>query len=74
MSDIAIQVLTPKGSKLVSYFDAITDEVFQEYQERGIESRQDMIISKDERNQDQLTCQGETFIESGNLDDYVTLK
>ncbi len=74
MSDIAIQVLTPSGSKLVSYFEAITEEVFQEYQKRGIESRQDMIISKEERDQDPLTCQGETFVESGNLDDYVTLE
>ncbi len=28
MSDIAVRVNTPNGSKLVSYFDVIDDDVF----------------------------------------------
>ena len=45
-SDIAVGVTTPDGRKLVSYFDVMTDEVFQAYQARGLSSRSDMIISK----------------------------
>lgn len=74
MSDIAVQVMTPSGLKFVSYFEALTDDVFLRYQESGIDSRQDMIISKEARDQDPLTCQGEEFIDTGSLDDFVTLE
>jgi len=38
MSDIAVGVNTLSGWKLVSYFDVITDSIFQNYQARGVSS------------------------------------
>ncbi len=74
-SDIAVLVDSPGGRKLVSYFDIISDALFQRYQTRGLLSRNDVIISKQERDASPLTCSGETFIAgTGVLDDWVTLK
>ena len=73
MSDIAVGVNTPSGRKLVSYFDVIADSIFQNYQARGVNSRDAMIISKEARDADPLTCIGETFTTSGNLANWVTL-
>jgi len=73
MSDIAVGVNTPKGWKLVSYFDVMTDSLFQTYQARGLSSRNDVIISKEARDADTLTCAGETFIEWGHLENWVIL-
>jgi hypothetical protein len=74
MSDIAVRVNTPGGSKLVSYFDVIGDDVFSAYQTRGLNSREDVIISKGERDADPLGCvQHEAFDDSGSLENWVTL-
>lgn len=72
-SDIAVDVNTPSGWKLVSYFDVMSDSVFQGYQARGLSSRSDSIISREERDADPLTCSGETFTNSGTLENWVTL-
>lgn len=72
-SDIAIGVNTPTGWKLISYFDAMPDNLFQNYQSRGLHSRNDVIISEETRNTDPLTCQGENFTNSGNLENWVYL-
>jgi hypothetical protein len=72
-SDIAVGVDTPSGWKLVSYFDVMTDSVFQDYQARGLSSRDDAIISKEARDADPLTCDGEEFTDSGNLENWVVL-
>ena len=72
-SDIAVGVSTPSGWKLVSYFDVMTDSVFQDYQARGLSSRDDAIISKEARDADPLTCDGEEFADSGNLENWVVL-
>jgi hypothetical protein len=72
-SDIAVGVDTPNGWKLVSYFDVMTDSLFQDYQARGLSSRDDAIISKEARDADPLTCDGEEFTDSGNLENYVVL-
>jgi hypothetical protein len=74
ISDIAVGVNTPKGWKLLSYFDVMTDSVFARYQARGIASRADVIISKEARDNDPLTCDGETFAGRGNLPNWVTLR
>lgn len=58
-SDIAVSGWTDfdgnddgHGIKLVSYFDAITDEVFDEFRVfEGVENRSDFIISKEVRDQ-----------------------
>ena len=73
MSDIAVGVSTPNGWKLVSYFDIITDSVFQDYQAHGLSSQDDAIISKEARDADPLTCDGEEFADSGNLENWVIL-
>ena len=75
ISDIAVGVNTPNGYKLVSYFNVMTDFLFQNYQVRGVNSRSDAIISKDERDADPLICDGEEFIDEDHdiSKDWVTL-
>lgn len=73
MSDISVGVNTPNGWKLISYFDVITNNVFQIYQARGILARKDLIISKTERDSNLLICDGETFKDSGYLENWVIL-
>ena len=72
-SDIAVQFSTPTGMKWVSYFDVMTDCLFQEYQEHGLTSRDEVIIQKDARDADPLTCEGETFTDTGNLENWIFL-
>jgi hypothetical protein len=73
-SDIAVGVNTPTGWKLISYFDVMTDSLFATYQARGMNARTDVIISKEARDGDPLTCNGETFQGPGNLPNWVTLQ
>jgi len=74
-SDIAVTVTTPGGRKLISYFDVMSDALFQRYQARGLSNRNDVIISMQERDTWPLTCTGETFVSgTGTLEDWVTLR
>jgi hypothetical protein len=73
IADTAVGVNTPSGYKLLSYFQVMTDSLFLSYQARGITSRDDLIISKDERDADPLTCDGETFADGGHLENWVIL-
>ena len=73
-SDIALGVNTPTGWKLISYFDVMTDSLFEKYKERGMKSRNDAIITKEERDADPISCDGETFLNNGNLENWVILK
>jgi hypothetical protein len=74
-SDIAVSINSPRGRKLVSYFDVMSDALFQRYQARGLLSRNDVIISKQERDAWPLTCSGEAFVSgTGVLEDWITLK
>ncbi|OWY19992.1 hypothetical protein C7N43_11070 [Sphingobacteriales bacterium UPWRP_1] len=74
MSDISIWVNDPtKQGRMVSYFDAITDEVFAQYQSRGINSREDMIITKALRDANPLTCSNGTFTSADPLESWVNL-
>lgn len=73
MSDIAVGVSTPTGWKLISYFDVIADSLFQNYQARGLNSRSDAIISREARDVAPLTCNGERFADSGDLENWVIL-
>ncbi len=73
-SDIAVTVETPRGRKLVSCFDIMTDALFQRYQSRGLINREDVIISKQTRDAHPLTCSGETFISGMDvLEEWVIL-
>jgi hypothetical protein len=47
--------------------------LFQGYQSRGLNSRTDAIISKQARDADNLTCDGETFTNTGNLENWIVL-
>jgi len=73
VSDFAVGVHTPNGYKLLSYFDVMTNSLFQDYQARGVVSRDEAIISKEERDADPLTCDGEEFVGSGNLENRIIL-
>jgi hypothetical protein len=71
----AVMVHSPQGRKLVSYFEVMSDALFQQYQARGLIRRSDAAISQEERDAHPLTCQGETFLSgSGVLEDWFYLK
>lgn len=71
--DLAVGVLTPKGGKLVSFFQVITEPLFHRYKARGIKSRETLIISADERDIDPLNCIGQQFADCGNIENWVNL-
>ena len=54
--EIAVSVNPNSDEQLVSFFEVIDDNVFMEYKKRGVNSRQDFIISKDERDKKPLQC------------------
>jgi hypothetical protein len=74
MSDIAVTIGPKQGGIFLSYFEAITDSVFAEYQGRGVSSREAAIITRAERDADPVPCVGEQqFTVHGTLPDWVTL-
>jgi hypothetical protein len=73
VSEIAVWVRTPSGARLISFFQVMPDSVFQAYQARGMNSREEAIIARDERDADPLTCHGEEFQNGGNLENWVNL-
>jgi hypothetical protein len=73
MSDIGAAVNTTKGYKLISWFDVMNDAVFDLYKARGIQSRAEMIISKDARDADPITCTGEAFTVKGKTEPWKIL-
>ncbi len=74
MSDIAMSIGPKEGGTLISYFDAMTDAVFAEYQARGVASRAAAIITEAERDADPVPCTGEQqFTVHGTLPDWVVL-
>lgn len=58
-TDIAVQVNTAKGTRYISYFDIMTDNIFSHYQNRGLSNRSDLIISKEIRDENPINCNGE---------------
>jgi hypothetical protein len=75
MSDISVIVNDPtRQGRMVSYFEVITDAVFNQYYNRGVTNRDEMIISKTIRDANPLTCSGDTFISSDMLENWVILK
>ncbi len=73
-SDITIGYSKQGKWKLLSYFSAINDSLFNLYKARGANSRSDFIISKEARDADPLNCSGETFGTQGTLENWVNLK
>jgi hypothetical protein len=74
-SDIAVGVNTPSGWKLISFFQAMEESLFNEYKKRGVNSIDNLIITKEERDAEPLTCKDdESFENSETLGNYVILK
>jgi hypothetical protein len=74
VSDLAVGVNTPRGWKLLSYFDVMTDRLFHQYKRRGLNARSDAIISKAARDREPLSCTGATFQNPDTLTNWVTLR
>ena len=75
MSDIAVLVNDPtKQGIMISYFETITDDIFEIYANKGILSREQLIISKEERDANPLTCDGEMFISQDILENWIILQ
>jgi hypothetical protein len=74
MSDVAVSVDTPEGFALVSWFDAMMDPLLETYRVRGLRDRQQAIISRDQRDANPLSCNGESFLGKGTLDNWVVLR
>jgi hypothetical protein len=74
-SDISLIVNDPtKQGRMISYFEVITDSVFNLYSNRGVNSRDVMIIPKATRDANPLECSGDTFITTDTLENWVVLK
>jgi hypothetical protein len=56
--------------KYISFFDVISDEIFSEYEDRGVGSRAQMTISREEREANPISCHpdngGGKFIAQGD--------
>lgn len=76
-TDIAVSIGSFFNQKFISYFDVMTDEVFQKYKERGAKEQKEFIISKEERDAKPLECNGEQFAKNidseGSNEHYVFL-
>lgn len=72
-SDVAVEINTKEGRRLVSYFETLNEQSFMALQAKGITSRQQLVISKQERDAAPLLCNGETFIGTDSLNNWVNL-
>ncbi len=72
-SDIAIRFSNQDEWRLLSFFDLITDAHFERYKDRGLSSTGETIISQKERDASPLPCDGETFLDSGALENWIYL-
>ena len=73
-SDIAVAVTDQSFRlRLLSYFDLTTDDVFAAYQARGVELRDELTITQEERDLDPLVCDGELFATPGEIDNWIEL-
>lgn len=57
LAEPAVNVMTPEGRTLVSMFDVMTDAVFDRYRQRGVESRDDFILTKEYRDSNPIDCE-----------------
>ncbi len=73
-SDIAVNINTPKGRKLVSYFDVMPDQIFEQYRARGLASRAEAVISKERRDADPLSCRNGKFTTHSRGEDWLMLQ
>jgi hypothetical protein len=74
MSDIAVMVNDPtRQGRLISYFDVLSNDLFTHYSARGVITREMLIIPTDVRDSNPLTCNGDTFVSSDTLENWVIL-
>jgi hypothetical protein len=74
MSDISVLVNDPtKQGRMVSYFKVVDNDVFNEYSARGVISRDKMIISKEIRDANPLTCAGDQFNPGDTIGAWIDL-
>lgn len=74
-SDISVIVNDPTHQgRMISYFEVLTNEAFQAFVLRGITNRSAFIISKEERDQHPLVCNGDTFVSQDPLENWVVLQ
>lgn len=72
-TDVAVGVHTPEGFKLFSFFQLMQPRVFAPYRARGVPDPAALVITREERDADPLSCEGQTFSSSGHLPHWVTL-
>jgi hypothetical protein len=72
-TDIAVMVNQFLGYRNISFFEIMTDDLFKSYLNRGINSIDEMIISKEGRDANPCQCSGETFLNSEFFDDWKVL-
>jgi hypothetical protein len=73
-SDIAVIVNDPTHQgRMISYFDMLIDQVFNQYILRGVGDRSELIISKSFRDSNPLSCNGDTFIGSDSIENWKEL-
>lgn len=76
-TDIAVSKGAFFSQNFISYFAVMPDSIFKKYQDRGVKSRSDFIISKEERDAKPLSCNGEQFAKNNDQeassDDFVFL-
>ena len=73
-SDIAVGYATSEGWRLLSYFDVMSDALFESYRNRGVDSRDAVILSAKTRDNAPLSCDGETFTDEGTLENWIVLQ
>lgn len=77
-SDIAVMTGNPpEDFHLISYFNVISDDIFYKYTARGATSREQFIITKEQRAADPLNCSdnpdNENFGNAGTIENWVYL-
>ena len=74
-SDISVIVNDPTHQgRFVSFFDVITDDVFQQFRQKGASDRTDFIISKAVRDAHPLVCNGDQIVSLDSIESWFELK
>lgn len=75
LSDVAIELDGADGYRLFSYALALADDAFAELEQRGVASREALVISEAARDADPLGCAADgSFTDGGMLEDWVDLE
>ena len=76
--DVAMErIVFPMKTQYISYFAAMPDNMFARYQAKGVKSRDELTISRVDRDVKPLQCKPgtEEFVQRGlSEDDYVVLQ